>query len=657
MEIAELEIRVATEKAEAGQKRLQVELDKTGKLLDRVMASGAPTSAQLARLGGDSARAAAAMRQAAQEAVSLASATARQQVAAGQAAAAVKTLQAAIDTEGASTKSLIALETQLINARRQVAVEAQRQTAATATLANATETASTVAMRQRAAIQATRQGMVGLRSSVMLLGMQAFPQLSTAILGSTAAMQGLRAASAASGLAMRSLAGPAVAAAAGVVALVKAFEAFSEMRAAEAEAVASRQGLIETQVENANRLVPLLRKAAAAGAITADEAERLTTNLAGSAGNADAMAKALRAAGAVVKKMNAEENFEKFLETSSEQLLSRPAQAAAAAFRELDEMVSKGTALAVAAGRDSQVVLDIANKLGKQINAELARIEELQALQSRLVKGGTLTRGSEGGAAGGFGAGATVTLNPPMTRELDAARAEMRAAGTVEAVEQAAAKINIITQEMARKMEFNLMKPLESFTTGWHQAVQSFGSTSQRVAAVGAGLANSLDQNITDGLMGIIDGTKSVKQAFSEMASAIVQDLIRVMVQQLIVRSALSAFGGGGAAVGHSGGVVGGPMPTREVDPSAFVGASRYQSGGFAGDEVPVVAHRGEVILSEDDTASALAGGRDKSPRIDIVNLTDPRMVSDFLNANPSAIINVVTKNRSQFKAALGVTS
>ena len=57
------------------------------------------------------------------------------------------------------------------------------------------------------------------------------------------------------------------------------------------------------------------------------------------------------------------------------------------------------------------------------------------------------------------------------------------------------------------------------------------------------------------------------------------------------------AYGTGGYAVAHSGGVVGvTPLPRRSVDPLVFEGAPRFHGGGLVPGEVPVIARQGEVI-------------------------------------------------------------
>jgi hypothetical protein len=133
------------------------------------------------------------------------------------------------------------------------------------------------------------------------------------------------------------------------------------------------------------------------------------------------------------------------------------------------------------------------------------------------------------------------------------------------------------------------------------------------------------------------------------------------MIQQLIVRSLMSAFGGTGGVTGgifastqHEGGMAGSGA-LRGADPTWFDSASRYGGGGLAGDEVPIIAHRGEVIFNEGQFGALLQGMGGGRQRTEIINVTDPRMIDERLSANPSAVINVIGRNRASVKAALGI--
>ena len=81
-------------------------------------------------------------------------------------------------------------------------------------------------------------------------------------------------------------------------------------------------------------------------------------------------------------------------------------------------------------------------------------------------------------------------------------------------------------------------------------------------------LVSSIESTLEDGFMSMIDGTKSVKDAFRDMARDIIRELYRVLVVKKLVASVSSFFGfaDGGAFSGGSqikayadGGVVGGP--------------------------------------------------------------------------------------------------
>lgn len=69
-------------------------------------------------------------------------------------------------------------------------------------------------------------------------------------------------------------------------------------------------------------------------------------------------------------------------------------------------------------------------------------------------------------------------------------------------------------------------------------------------------------QSLEDGLMSVIDGTKSVKDAFSDMARSILAELTRLAIRQWIIKPILDAIGGNRSGGGWFGGgrAMGGPV-------------------------------------------------------------------------------------------------
>jgi len=70
----------------------------------------------------------------------------------------------------------------------------------------------------------------------------------------------------------------------------------------------------------------------------------------------------------------------------------------------------------------------------------------------------------------------------------------------------------------------------------------------------------------------------------------------------LIAKGLSWLFGGGstaprvGVGLYHSGGVVGQSTAMRMADPSIFLNAPRFHNGGIAGDEIPAILRRGEIV-------------------------------------------------------------
>lgn len=97
-------------------------------------------------------------------------------------------------------------------------------------------------------------------------------------------------------------------------------------------------------------------------------------------------------------------------------------------------------------------------------------------------------------------------------------------------------------------------------------------------------------QSLEAGLMSIIDGTKSVGEAFRDMANQIIQDLIRIAIQKAIVAAIGGGFSGGGevGAVGMAtGGFVSGP-------------------GGPMADKIPAMLSNGEFVVNAKSTKAFL---------------------------------------------------
>jgi hypothetical protein len=146
-------------------------------------------------------------------------------------------------------------------------------------------------------------------------------------------------------------------------------------------------------------------------------------------------------------------------------------------------------------------------------------------------------------------------------------------------------------------------------------------------------LQDTITSSMEDGFMAMIDGTKSVKDAFKEMAAAIIKELLYVMVVKKAVSAVTGFFGfaDGGAFSGGSevkayadGGVVGGPTTfpmsggktglMGEAGPEAIMPLKRGANGklgvqmeGGGGDTINVVQNFSFQANGDDSVKKIIA--------------------------------------------------
>ena len=166
---------------------------------------------------------------------------------------------------------------------------------------------------------------------------------------------------------------------------------------------------------------------------------------------------------------------------------------------------------------------------------------------------------------------------------------------------------------------------------------------------------------MTDALDDFISGTKTAGEAFREFAADFLREIAKMIIQQQILNALKSFNMTAGAA--HTGGIAGRPTMFRTVDPSVFVGAPRYHSGGIAGlapNEVPTILEKGEEILTRDDprhvaNGGGKGGGGAPQP-INVINTIDTAAMQQAVfsgNGAAKQIINIVRANRSAFQSAM----
>ncbi|WP_375780873.1 hypothetical protein ACE103_20245 [Bradyrhizobium sp. ma5] len=178
-------------------------------------------------------------------------------------------------------------------------------------------------------------------------------------------------------------------------------------------------------------------------------------------------------------------------------------------------------------------------------------------------------------------------------------------------------------------------------------ALDSTYAAAIRTNSAFKGISSSIEGSLVNGLTDITTGAKSAGQGFTNMSNAIVkaieQMIIKITIVEPLMRSLQSAAGGlslGGSSGGatsstgfsgglgglyHTGGIIGSePTSMRYIHRAYFDDAPRFHTGGIAGNEIPIIAQRGEGVFTPGQMAALGAGaGGGRSPQVTINNYTD----------------------------------
>lgn len=188
-------------------------------------------------------------------------------------------------------------------------------------------------------------------------------------------------------------------------------------------------------------------------------------------------------------------------------------------------------------------------------------------------------------------------------------------------------------------------------------------------------VADSLQGDLEGLFTDFISGTKSAKEAFSDFAQGVLTEVSKIIAKlliQLAIQSMLNAYTGGASSgasglmsmigMKHSGGLIGGASGmSRYASMSLFAGAPRYHTGGEIGlkpNEIPIIAMRGEEMLTESDPRHRKNLGKGRSstanqqPRISIHNVLDAPSLASAMEGpeGERMVMNHIRANRGELK-------
>ena len=448
------------------------------------------------------------------------------------------------------------------------------------------------------ATEATRKSMAAMRDVTVLVGLQAFPQLSGAIFTGTSAMSALRSVAVATGASMSVVSIAAVGLAAGVWTAVESFRA---LHAVQAE-TKSRMMLDEEAGDNALRLAATIGKLREETKLTADEADRLVRILnRGGYENIRTVQMALRGLVGTGVGDKALADNRTLLNTANLELLSgadrdllaldqkfqsnnkaffaaraaaRPTTSGTAQTAFDQESISQSITLFAAYQTQQQRIYDAENQHALERDAQIEA--EKEALSSEIQQ--QLQQITQRVEAERQANEQIKTFKDQLV--LDSLTGEAR---ELEAIEQkyqrelkllddlsAASKITAAEQ-------MRMSQQLDAMRTNEINKVKQLNLDIQTNKQIGEDAAKLFASGFSQAFMDFVSGTKSAGEAFKEFAAAFLREVARMIIQTLILRAISSIFG---AAGGGGGG-------------AASISAGTDAQGGihFAADGIPGIAN------------------------------------------------------------------
>jgi hypothetical protein len=117
------------------------------------------------------------------------------------------------------------------------------------------------------------------------------------------------------------------------------------------------------------------------------------------------------------------------------------------------------------------------------------------------------------------------------------------------------------------------------------------------MAQMGLQIGDSLQSNMQSAFQSLVDGTKSAKQAFADMAKAIIADIAKMIIKMMVMKMLESTLGGTGfgsflgikAPGGRNGGIF---SNGAKVSGYATGGVAKGSTSGY-----PAVLHGTEAVV------------------------------------------------------------
>ncbi len=160
-------------------------------------------------------------------------------------------------------------------------------------------------------------------------------------------------------------------------------------------------------------------------------------------------------------------------------------------------------------------------------------------------------------------------------------------------------QISQVYDDMVKKANETTFNSSKSLEDGFRRGFLNIQKDIDDFASLAESAVKNAFNNMENTLTSFISTGKA---SFSDFASSILNDLSRIIIRQSITKPLMDGLGSYfGFAMAHTGGIIGADsLATKFASSLMFVGAPRFHGGGIVGDEVPIIAKRGEGVFTRE---------------------------------------------------------
>lgn len=173
-----------------------------------------------------------------------------------------------------------------------------------------------------------------------------------------------------------------------------------------------------------------------------------------------------------------------------------------------------------------------------------------------------------------------------------------------------------IYADMVAKAKQSAIDNSTQWQDGLYRGLQDIYKDTDNLALQTENLVKNSFQNMENTL---VDFVTTGKLNMADFVNSIISDMMRMALQYAVIKPLLGAsMGFLGIPMAHSGGIVGkDTLSGKAVNPAIFSTAPRFHGGGLVGDEVPIIAKRGEGVFTKGQM-EALGAGVNSVPRVTV---------------------------------------